>query len=214
MNTAPTYLTTLDLMSNRLQPDTSNFRPITLKDGYNPYYPNPDYGFDPYWVTHSHNQHQLFLYNKHTQNIEPDSPESDNALNPALANACVDPWPLKSQSTHQPITLEPANKTRRGGPQVSLATAVAVRFVISLVTRTGERDYVPLTTNLGLKYERRKLYFLMDFGELTLDILVDTGALSSAVPEADLRKIRLFYVPNFQINVANGQLKTPRAHLI
>ena len=35
------------------------------------------------------------------------------------------------------------------------------------------------------------LYFPMDFGQLTLDGLVNTRALSSAIPEADLRKIRL-----------------------
>ena len=62
------------------------------------------------------------------------------------------------------------------------------------------------------------LSFPMDFGELTLDGLVDTGALSSAFPEADLRTIRLLALqsiieegpaPNFQITVANGQLENP-----
>ena len=85
---------------------------------------------------------------------------------------------------------------------------------------TGEPDYVPLTTNLGLKYKRRMLYFPMDFGELTLDGLVNTGALSSAILEADLRKIRLLApqsivkegpAPNFQVIVANGQLETPKS---
>ena len=94
------------------------------------------------------------------------------------------------------------------------------RFVNTLISRNGEPDYVPLTTNLGLKYKRRMLYFPMDFGELTLDGLVDTGALSSAIPEADLRKIRLLApqsiikegpAPNFQIMVANGQLETPKS---
>ena len=60
----------------------------------------------------------------------------------------------------------------------------------------------------------------MVFGELTLDGLVDTGALSSAIPEADLRKIRLLApqsiikespAPNFQIMVANGQLENPKS---
>ena len=64
------------------------------------------------------------------------------------------------------------------------------------------------------------LYFPMDFGELTLDGLVDTGVLSSAIPEADLRKIRLLApqsiikegpAPNFQIMVANGQLEVPKS---
>ena len=61
-------------------------------------------------------------------------------------------------------------------------------------------------------------FFPMDFGELTIDGLMDTGALSSAIPEMDLRKIRLLSPqsliregppPNFQIMVANGQLETP-----
>ena len=100
-----------------------------------------------------------------------------------------------------------------------MATAVAARFVNILVTRTGEQCYVPLTTNNGLKYKRRLLYFPMDFGELTLEGLVDTGALSSAIPEADLRKIRSLApqsivkespAPNFQILVANGQLENPK----
>ena len=60
----------------------------------------------------------------------------------------------------------------------------------------------------------------MDFGELTIDGLIDTGAHSSAIPEADLRKIRLLApqsivkegpAPTFQIMVANGQLETPKS---
>ena len=60
----------------------------------------------------------------------------------------------------------------------------------------------------------------MDFGELRIDRLVDTGALSSAIPDSDLRKIKLLtpqliikegLPPNFQIRVANGHLETPKA---
>ena len=106
------------------------------------------------------------------------------------------------------------------GPVVTLTATVEERFVNTLISRDGEPNYVPLTTNLGLKYKRRMLYFPMDFGELTLDGLVDTGVLSSAIPEADLRIIRLLApqsiikegpAPNFQIMVANGQLETPKS---
>ena len=101
-----------------------------------------------------------------------------------------------------------------------MTATVEEHYVNTLISRNGEPDYVPLTTNLGLKYKRRMLYFPMDFGELTLDGLVDTGALSSAIPEADLRKIRLLApqsfikegpAPNFQIMVANGQLENPKS---
>ena len=56
----------------------------------------------------------------------------------------------------------------------------------------------------------------MDFGELNIDGLIDTGALSSAIPESDLRKFRLLAPhtilnegppPEFQVTVANGQLE-------
>ena len=58
----------------------------------------------------------------------------------------------------------------------------------------------------------------MDFGKLTLDGLIDTGAHSSAIPAADLRKIRILApqsiieegpAPSFQIMVANEVLETP-----
>ena len=175
MKTPPT---SPDPMSNRLQNDTSTIRLIPLVDDYNPYYPDPDYGFDPYWDANCYNQHHLYFYRNFNQPNhirEPDSYEIDRTLNMVLVKAKVDPW---------------QHEFHRAGPQVSLATTVAARFVNTLITGTGEPDYVPLTTNLGLKYKRRMLYFPMDFGELTLDGLVDTGALSSAIPEADLRKIR------------------------
>ena len=54
-------------------------------------------------------------------------------------------------------------------------------------------------------------YVPMDFEELTLDGLIDTGALTSAISEQDLNKIKLLApeaitdtgsAPNFQIMVA------------
>ena len=127
---------------------------------------------------------------------------------------------MKINTCALPSQDEQAHQLYPTRPQVSLTTAVEARFVNTLVNRNGEPDYVPLTTNLGLKYKRRMLYFPMDSGELTLDGLVDTGALSSAIPEADLRKIRLLapqsivkegLAPNFQKMVANGQLETPKS---
>ena len=94
------------------------------------------------------------------------------------------------------------------------------QFQNVLITRDGEPDCIPLSTNINLKCKKRMLYFPMDFEELTIDGLVDTGALSSAIPEMDLRKIRLLSPqsviregppPNFQIMVTNGQLETPKS---
>ena len=89
---------------------------------------------------------------------------------------------------------------------------------LSTAVDISNQKYVPLSTNLWLKQKRRMLYFPMDFGELTIDGLIDTGALSSAIPESDLKKIRLLTPksiieeagpPNFHIIVANGGVEQP-----
>ena len=59
----------------------------------------------------------------------------------------------------------------------------------TLVTRTVKPNFLPLIPNHGLKNKRRMLYCPMDFDELTLDGFLDTGALSGAIQEADLRRV-------------------------
>ena len=60
----------------------------------------------------------------------------------------------------------------------------------------------------------------MDFGDLTINGLIDTGALFSTIPEMDFQKIRLLSPqsvirksppPKFQILFANGKLETPKS---
>ena len=138
MKTPPTSHTTLDPMSNRLQNDTSTIRPIPLVDDYNPYYPDPDYGFDPYWDANCYNQHHLYFYrNFHKPNHirEPDSYEIDRALNMVLVKAKVDPWQHDTPQRSQVTQAEPDDEFHCAGPQVSLATAVVARFATTLITK-------------------------------------------------------------------------------
>ena len=65
------------------------------------------------------------------------------------------------------------------------------QFQTVLITKDGEPDCIPLSTNINLKCKKRMLYFPMNFGELIIDGLIDTGELSSAIPEMDLRNVRL-----------------------
>ena len=65
----------------------------------------------------------------------------------------------------------------------------------------------------------RMLYFPMDFVELTIDGLVVTGALFSAIRERTPEKSTFFSrsviregpPPNFQIIDANGHFETPKS---
>ena len=133
-----------------------------------------------------------------------------------LSRALIELWQPNSEALLEEIEETQEQEDFQGPDSLLDETA----FLRILVEKQGEPSYVPLSTNLGLKIKRRMLYFPMDFGELTLDGLIDTGAHSSAIPEADLRKIRLLApqsivkegpAPSFQIMVANGDLETPKS---
>ena len=88
------------------------------------------------------------------------------------------------------------------------------------VTPDGITRFLRISTNLPLKNKRKMLCFSMDVGQLNIYGLIDTGALSGAIPEANLRKIRLLALhtilnedppPEFQIMASNGQLEAPIA---
>ena len=80
------------------------------------------------------------------------------------------------------------------------------QFQNVLITKEGEPDCIPLSTSINLKCKKRMLYFPMDFGELTTDGLIGTGALSSAIPEMDLRKIRLRHT-DYHHNQLSGKVR-------
>ena len=52
-------------------------------------------------------------------------------------------------------------------------------------------SYLPIPTSLTLNRERHLYYMPKDFGKLTLDGLIDTGAFTSAIADQDSNKIKL-----------------------
>ena len=202
---------------------TTRFRPIPLIDDYNPTYIDPDYGRDPYWDIEIYNQDLLqFQYvlddiAHYQTTIHENPPITHNKKTRAL----IENWQMNDGTNHpvfpNPLGTETNEASTEPIPQSLLDEK---QFQNILITKEGEPDCIPLSTSINLKCKKRKLYFPMDFGELTIDGLIDTGALSSAIPEMDLRKIRLLSPqsviregppPNFQIMVANGQLETPKS---
>ena len=79
--------------------------------------------------------------------------------------------------------------------------------------------YLPLTSTVVLKRKQEMLYVPLDFENfLTVDALVDAGAIVSAIAQDELETIKqkapnnilkIDDSPNFQIQVANGQLEKP-----
>ena len=81
--------------------------------------------------------------------------------------------------------------------------------------------YTPLSSTIALKRKKEMLYVPLDFENgLTIDALVDSVAYVSAIAQTELDRIKqqapanIFKIddpPNFEIQVANGQLEKPIA---
>ena len=81
--------------------------------------------------------------------------------------------------------------------------------------------YMPLSSTIVLRRKKELLYVPLDFENgLTRDALVDSGAYVSAIAQKELDRIKqqspsnilkIDDPPNFQIQVANGQLEKPTA---
>ena len=199
----------------------THFRPLPEVVAYDPYFVDPQYGLDPYWDEEIYDREKLEYkdtYNKPNDQIESDDLITDAHVSDALRYAVIDLWTVNPQlpdtSSLPKFRQRPQNQQR----QIAL---IDDQILPQLqVTPDGLTRFLPLSKNFPLKNKRKVLYFQMDFGELNIDGLVDTGALSGAIPETDLRKIRLMAPhtilnggppPGFQIMLANGHLEAPIA---
>ena len=80
---------------------------------------------------------------------------------------------------------------------------------------------MPLYSTIVLKSKKEMLYVPLDFeNDLTIDALVDLGAYVTAIAQKELDRIKqqapsnilkIDDPPNFQIQIANGQLEKPTA---
>ena len=157
-------------------------------------------------------------YNKPNDQIECDDLITIAHVSEALLYALIDLWTV---NPHLADTSALPNFRPRPQNQQRQIAVIDNKILPQLqVTPDGLTRFLPLSTNLPLKNKRKLLHFPMDFGELNFDGLINTGALSSAIPEADLLKIQSLAPntilnegpsPEFQIMVANGQLEAPIA---
>ena len=156
---------------------TTQFRPLPLIENYNPQYIDPDYGKDPYWDDEIYDKQNLqFRGDDYPPTDDEEDPEiRDNKLTQTL----IELWQTNSEAMFSEIE----ESDHQEDPKCLSSLFDKTAFLHILVEKEGEASYVPLSTNLGHKFKRRMLYFPMDFGELTLDGLIDTGAHSSAIPK-------------------------------
>ena len=168
------------------------FRSLPEVFAYDTYFVDPQYGLDPYWDEELYDQDKLEYedtYNKPNDPLEIDDSFTDAHVSDALRYALIDLWTV---NPHLPDTSALPNFQSRSQDLQRQTAVINDQILLELqVTPDGLTRFLPLSTNLPLKNKRKMLDFPMDFGQLNIDGLIDTGVLSSAIPDDDLRKIRL-----------------------
>ena len=120
-----------------------------------------------------------------------------------------------TQNEEQHVVTTP-NRDKTASPP----TAATPLFEEGLVRNEQTNEiYLPLTSTVVFKRKQEMLYVPLVFeNNLTVDALVDSGAFVSAIAQDDLETIKqkapnnilkIDDPPNFQIQVANGQLEKP-----
>ena len=133
---------------------TTRLRPIPLVDDYNPTYIDPDCGRDPFWVTELYNQGLLqFQYviddNDHyNKTVHENPPITHNKKTRAL----IGNWQMNDGTNHpvfpNPLGTENIENCAESIPQSLLDER---QFLNVLITKNGEPDCIPLSTNINLK---------------------------------------------------------------
>ena len=136
---------------------------------------------------------------------------------PVLFLDCSKNYSTSTQNTEQHVVTNP-----NGDTTASPLTAATPLIEEGLVRDEQTNEiYLPLTSTVVLKRKQGMLYVPLDFeNNLTVDALVDSGPFVSATAQDDLETIKqkapnnilkIDDPPNFQKQVANGQLEKPLA---
>ena len=134
---------------------------------------------------------------------------------PVLFLDCCKNSSTNTQNTEKHVVTTPNGLTTT--PPLTTATPLIEEGPVR-DEQTNE-VYLPLTSTVVLKLKQEMLCVPLDFeNNLTVDALVDSGAFVSAIAQDDLETIKqkapnnilkIDDPPNFQIQVANGQLEKP-----
>ena len=134
------------------------FRPLPEVVAYDPYFVDPQYGFDPYWDEQICDQDKLEYkdtYNKPNDHIEPDDLITDSHVSDAPRYAVIDLW---TANPRLPDTSPLPNFRPRPQNQQRQKAVIDDQILPQLqVTSDGLTRFLPLSTNLPLKKTKNAL---------------------------------------------------------
>ena len=191
----------------------TQFRPLSLVKDYNPHYIDPEYGRDLYWDDEIYDKPKLQIRcDDYPPSDDEDNPEPDNSK---LSRALIELWQLNTEAISE---KNRSNSTARR----PWRPTKPLRWINLLAHFSGKGDRTMIYSPFHQPWTQiQKADAILPNGFRRTDIGRPNRdwAYSSAIPEADLRKIRLPApqsiakegpASSFQIMVANGDIETPK----
>ena len=157
-----------------------------------------------------------------------ESPTRETNVYPSLSsrqteNEVEDPRPLTSAATNTQSGFPPGvvnDSPSQDEPQSYPLAQIAEFLTRDPITK---EECIPIFSAVSLKKKKKMLFAPMDFQDLTLDALIDSGALVNCISETDYNKIiqmspkdvvKELEPPPFKLQVANGDIETPTKTII
>ena len=143
------------------------------------------------------------------------TPGNETGIEPVPFLNCSENYSTNIQNTEQHVTT-----TLNGDTTIAPLTTTTPLIEEGLVRDQQTNEvYLPLTSTVVLKRKQEMLYVPLDFeNNLRADALVDSGDFVNAITQNDLdtikekapnKNLKIDDPPNFQIQVAKGQLEKP-----
>ena len=138
-------------------------------------------------------------------------------------NEVEDPRPLNPAATNTQ-SGSPTGVVNETPPQDE-PQSYPLAQIVEYLTRDPitKEECIPIFSAVSLKKKKKVLFAPMDFQDLTLDALIDSGALVNCISETDYNKIlqmspkdivKELEPPPFKLQVANGDIETPTKTII
>ena len=179
----------------------TTFRPLPGIPYWEPKFTDTQYQWDPPWDDDLYNQKKLQFkknFDKLLEQTEVDAIITNSHVSNQLRKALIDLWTVNPQL---PLTSPLPNFTPQPNFTKGQNSVIETEVTPQLQSFPGRKTtLLPLSTNLQFENKMGTLYSSLDFEELTVDVLIDTGALTSAISERKLRKVRLL-APHTFLNI-------------
>ena len=149
---------------------------------------HPDQREYPSWITEAEDKYMTI---KRPLPLTSEQEDDHQTKRPKLTPPSTPNANIQHQY-NDPVTVESFEQTKKIEQQHpnKIDLPASLDFIKEFIIHQDSDSYIPLTSTIPLKKRRRMLYLPLEFGEITIDGLVDSVAYINAISWSDYIMIK------------------------